>query len=140
MTEEEALKERQLYVQAFNNTMVKIWKERITLLDAIDTGTLLRSVVEVSMNADGKYLNIHLSQAFRAYGLFVDAGTGKEVSRGNKGDIGRNKTRQKKPWFAKKYFASVMNLRDFFSENTAEGFLGIVSDAFNTKGIAGRYR
>ena len=35
ITEQQAIEERQKYVAAFNDTMIKIWKEQITLLDVI---------------------------------------------------------------------------------------------------------
>jgi len=38
ITETAALEERAKYVAAFNDTMIKIWKEQITLLNVIDTG------------------------------------------------------------------------------------------------------
>ena len=43
ITEQQAIEERQKYVTAFNDTMVKIWKEQITLLGVIDTGLLMGS-------------------------------------------------------------------------------------------------
>lgn len=36
--EQAALREREKFVTAFNETMLKIWKEQMTLLDVIDTG------------------------------------------------------------------------------------------------------
>ena len=130
------LAEREKFVNAFNDTMVKIWKERITLLGAIRTGTLLNSVVGIKCNADGKYLRIELSQSFRTYGLWVDYGVGKEVYRGNPGDIGRDKVRQKKRWFSFPYYGSVMKLKEFLTDNLAEEFYGIASDVFDTDKLA----
>lgn len=127
--------ERKKFIMAFNNTMVNIWKERITLLGVLDTHTLLNSVVGVTCDADGQFLNISLSQAFRTYGLWQDAGVGKEVYRGNPGDIGRDKKRVARPWFSKKYFASVMNLNEFMADNVGKEFLGIVSDIFDPKNM-----
>ena len=129
---EASLEERKKFVLAFNDTMVKIWKERITLLDVIDTGTLLNSVVGVRCNADGKFLQIELSQAFRTYGLWQDRGVGKEVYRGNPGDIGRDKMRVAKRWFSLKYFASFYKLKEFLSDNVGKQFLGMTSDVFET--------
>lgn len=129
---EASLEERKKFVLAFNDTMVKIWKERITLLDVIDTGTLLNSVIGVRCNADGKFLQIELSQAFRTYGLWQDRGVGKEVARGNPGDIGRDKMRVAKRWFSLKYFASFYKLREFLSDNVGRQFLGMTSDVFET--------
>ena len=47
LTERQAIEERAKYVAAFNDTMIKIWQEQITLLDVIDTGRLLQSPVAV---------------------------------------------------------------------------------------------
>ena len=52
LTEQQALKEREKYVMAFNDTMVKIWKEQILLLDVIDTGALLNSPVGIRCDKD----------------------------------------------------------------------------------------
>ena len=101
--------ERQKFIMAFNNTMLKIWREQITLLDVIDTGRLLKSPKSVQTTADGRFIEATLSQAFLEYGLWQDFGTGKEIPRGNPGDIGREKKRKAKKWFSRKYYASVMN-------------------------------
>ena len=123
--------EREKFVMAFNETMLKIWQEQITLLDVIDTGHLLHSVKALPVRADGRFIEIGLSQLFTEYGLWQDFGTGKEIPRGNHGDIGREKKRIAKKWFSKKYYASVMNIRDFLSENLAEEFTGIVAQSLN---------
>ena len=46
------IKERRKYISAFNDTMIKIWKEQITLLGVIDTGMLLGSTHAISMKMD----------------------------------------------------------------------------------------
>ena len=129
MTEKQALLEREKYVLAFNDTMIKIWQEQITLLDVIDTRSLLRSPTALSVRADGRFFEVGLSQAFLEYGLWQDYGTGKETPRGNSGDIGREKKRKRRRWFSKKYYSSVMNIRDFFADNLGREFQGIISDA-----------
>ena len=103
----EAQEEREKYIKAWNETMLRIWQERITLLEVIDTGRLLLE-----------------------YGLWQDYGVGRETPRGNSGDIGRAKVRQRRPWFSKRYYASVMNLRDFFGDNLGREFQGIMADTF----------
>ena len=133
ITEQQAIEERQKYVTAFNDTMVKIWKEQITLLGVIDTGSLLRSTLPLSMSADGKFSQVSLSQTFLEYGLYQDYGTGGEVPRGNSGDLGREKKRQRKRWFSRKYYASVMNIKEFMAESLGKEFLGVVSNAFTRK-------
>jgi len=131
--EQRAFSEREKFVSAFNETMLKIWKEQMTLLDVIDTGALLASPKSLPIRADGQFIELGLSQSFLEYGLWQNFGTGKETPRGNKGDMGRKKVRQKKPWFSRKYYASVMNLRDFLADNMAKEFVGVVAQSLDDK-------
>ena len=130
--------EREKFVFAFNRTMITIWCEQITLLNVIDTGRLLRSLKALPVRADGRFIEIGLSQSFLEYGLWQNFGTGKEIPRGNSGDLGRERKRQKKPWFSRKYYASVMNLRDFLADNIAHEFVGIVARSLDDKYV--RYK
>ena len=130
LTAAQAQDARQKYILAFNATMLEIWKERITLLEVIDTGLLLRSPLALPVKADGRFFEVTISQAFLEYGLWQDYGVGRETPRGNSGDIGRRKVRQRRPWFSKKYYASVLNLRDFLGENIGQEFQGIIADTF----------
>lgn len=131
ITEQQAQKEREKFVTAFNDTMVKIWQEQITLLGVIDTGALLASPKAIAMRADGRFFEVSLSQAFLEYGLWQDYGTGRETPRGNSGDIGRTKVRQRRKWFSRKYYASVMNIKEFYEDNIGRSFTGIISNALN---------
>ena len=131
ITEQQAQKEREKFVNAFNDTMVKIWQEQITLLDVIDTGALLASPKGIAMRADGRFFEVSLSQAFLEYGLWQDYGTGRETPRGNSGDIGRAKVRQRRKWFSRKYYASVMNIKEFYEDNIGRSFTGILCSALS---------
>ena len=131
--EQRAFSEREKFVTAFNETMLKIWKEQITLLDVIDTGALLASPKSLPLRADGRFMELGLSQSFLEYGLWQNFGTGQEIPRGNNGDIGRERKRKKKPWFSRKYYASVMNLRDFLADNMAKEFVGVVAQSLDDK-------
>ena len=126
----EAQEEREKYIKAWNETMLRIWQERITLLEVIDTGRLLASPVAMPVRADGRFVEVTLSQEFLEYGLWQDYGVGRETPSGNSGDIGRAKVRQRRPWFSKRYYASVLNLRDFFGNNLGREFQGIMADTF----------
>lgn len=130
-TSDKAFQERQKYVQAFNSTMIKIWREQIALLGVVDTGALYRSTVAVSMTADGKYTSISLEQSFNLYGLYADYGVGSNTPRGNPGDLGRDNKRKRKRWFSRKYFASVMNIREFFADNLGKDLADTVSNALS---------
>ena len=101
--------EREKYVLAFNDTMLKIWQEQITLLNVIDTGRLLHSVSALPVRADGRFIEIGLSQAF----------------------LDREKRRVAKKWFSRKYYSSVLNLRDFLADNIGQSFVGVVAKALD---------
>lgn len=131
--EQRAFSEREKFVTAFNETMLKIWKEQMTLLDVIDTGALLASPKSLPLRADGRFMELGLSQSFLEYGLWQNFGTGKEIPRGNNGDIGRERKRKKKPWFSRKYYASVMNLKDFLADNMTKEFVGVVAQSLDDK-------
>lgn len=135
---EQALYRRQKYVNAFNATMIEIWKEQIVKLGVIDTGALFRSLSADNVKHDGEYMMVEFAQKFLAYGLFVNYGTGREVYRGNPGDIGRPKVRVARDWFSRKYYASFMNLREFYADNTGQQAVEIISNAF-TRNIAMRF-
>ena len=134
--EQKAIDERAKYVAVFNDTMIKIWQEQITLLGVIDTGQLLQSPIGIQCTADGKVSEVHLSQAFLEYGLWQDYGTGKEVPRGNSGDLGKPKVRKERHWFSRKYYMSVMNIKEFMADSLGHQFQGIIADALNQKKFA----
>ena len=136
--EQQAQDEREKYVMAFNDTMLKIWQEQITLLGVIDTHLLLRSPIALPVRTDGRFFEVGLSQAFLEYGLWQDYGTGRETPRGNSGDLGHEKVRGRRRWFSRKYYASVMNIKEFFADNLGRQYQGILSDIFNDKRLRGR--
>lgn len=129
-----SIEARRKYVSAFNDTMVRIWQDRIILLGVIDTGYLLQNVRGVQLIIhDDKIMHITLSQAFPSYGLWQNFGTGRETPRGNAGNIGHDKVRKKRPWFSPKYFGSVMNINEFFAESLGREFVGVVAKALDDR-------
>ena len=108
-----------------------LWQEQITLLDVIDTGHLLHSVKAMPVRADGRFIEIGLSQFFTEYGLWQDFGTGKEIPRGNHGDIGREKKRKAKKWFSRKYYSSVLYLRELLADNIGQSVVCLVEQALD---------
>lgn len=132
--EQASVETRRKYVMAFNQTMIQIWQEKITLLGVIDTGRLLNSFMAVRCDADGKFTEIYLAQSFVEYGLYQDRGTGKETARGNEGYYeGRDTEREVRPWFRKAFYRSFMNLRDFMEDSLGKEFEGIITDALNKR-------
>ena len=111
--------------------MIKIWREQIALLGVVDTGALYRSTVAVSMTADGKFTSVSLTQKFNLYGIYADYGVGSNTPRGNPGDLGRDNKRKRRRWFSRKYFASVMNIQEFYADNLGRQFCNAISNALN---------
>lgn len=125
---QEQIEARKKFVEAWNKTMIDIWSERIYKLHVLDTGNLWRSPLNLPVNSDGRFYDITLSQNFLEYGLWQDLGVGREVPRGNSGDIGRDKKRERRRWFSVKYYSSAMNLRDFMAESLGNEFKGMFCD------------
>ncbi|MGN0238271.1 MAG: hypothetical protein ACI4AK_09360 [Lepagella sp.] len=124
----DTLEARRKFVEAWNKTMIDIWQEKIFKYGIIDKGNLYHSPMSLAVRADGRFYDITLSQTFLEYGIWQDLGTGREVPIGNSGDIGRDKVRQRRPWFSPKYYASVMNLKDFYAESLGYEFIGMFAD------------
>ena len=98
----------------------------------------------IQYSTAGRFIEVGLSQDFLEYGLWQDFGTGKEIPHGNHGDIGREKggnrdvdniagghQRKPKKWFSRKYYASVMNIREFLADNLGNEFVGIVAKSLD---------
>lgn len=124
----DTMEARRKFVEAWNKTMIDIWQEKIFKYKIYDTGNLYRSPLALAIRADGRFYDITLSQTFVEYGIWQDLGTGREVPIGNPGDLGHDKVRQRRPWFSPKYYASVMNLRDFYAESLGQEFVGMFAN------------
>ena len=122
----EALKARRDYAEAFDRTMIKIWREKIRALRIIDSGSLLRSTAQFIKNFDNDVISLRYGFQFAEYGIYQERGTGRGVFRGNHGDIGRRNKRKRRPWMSRKYLASVYNIREFLAENLGQQVVSIV--------------
>ncbi len=123
--------ERRKFVEAWNKTMLDIWQEKIYKYHIIDTGRLYRSPLALAIRADGRFYDITLSQSFVEYGIWQDLGTGRNTAVGNthkKDNDGWTNKRERRPWFSPKYYASVMNLRDFYAESLGQEFVGMFAN------------
>lgn len=129
VTDTSATEARRRFVTAWNDLMVDIWIEQIRKLGVVRTGALLRSPMRLPVRADGRFLELHLVQNFLEYGLWQDLGTGREVARGNSGDIGRAKRRKRRRWYSAKYFRSVGKLSRFLGFSLGQEFKGIIANA-----------
>lgn len=51
----------------------------------------------------------------------------------NLGGINRDRKRQPRRWCSRRYYASVMNLRDFMADSIGQEFVGLVARAIDDK-------
>lgn len=140
----DTMEARRKFVEAWNKTMIDIWQEKIFKYKIMRTNALYRSMknegmtdtgIRLGVRADGRFYDIEITEAFLEYGIWQDFGTGREKWIGNPGDIGdttksgkpRN-FREPRPWFSPKYYASVMNLRDFYAESLGQEFVGMFAN------------
>lgn len=152
---EDAVKQREQFVRAWNDTLIRIWLERIVKLRAYSTRFLFKSLKALPVRDDGRFIDFEVAQMFSEYGLWVDMGVGREFkshSADNAGDLKildkeyrrkhgldrprkrgpkwgggytSGRPRKEKPWFSIKYYASVMRLKEFLAESIGQEFLGL---------------
>ena len=118
------------YAEGWMSMMVTIWREKMDEFGVYDTGTLQRSFqMDLSKWADesDKGSIIH---RFLQYGVYVERGTGREISKDNGGNIGRERTRFPKPWLTRKYKYSVFRLGEYFAERYVNQFCAMMRDTF----------
>lgn len=132
----DTIDQRRKFVNAWNSTMVDIWRERIKLLSppVYDTGSLYSSIKFLRIDdADERWTRFTLSQTFLEYGLWQDLGVGREVPHGNPGDIGHDKVRERRRWFSVKYFSSTLRMRDFMAESLGDEFKAMFCSALDVE-------
>ena len=113
--------------------MVAIWKEKLTKLNAMRTCSLFRSVTTLTTKTDAEVSQVLIQFSFNQYGHYVQRGVGREVPRGNGGDIGRAKVRRRKEWYQPKYAGSVHNIREFFAKSFSLQAIGIITTTLTKK-------
>jgi hypothetical protein len=103
-------------LKAWADIVIEKFRAKITELKVYDQGYLDESLMyELLVNAGNDIEKIELS--FKLYGIFVDMGVGKEISKGNRGDLDFTPTRKPKPWYSLKFYGQVMKLRELLLEN-----------------------
>lgn len=105
---------------AWADITLKIWHERLTELKVWDTGALYDSLRNMLFTSAGKDVD-KIEFSFNLYGIFVDMGTGREIFRGNEGDLGFTPVRKRKEWYSRIFYREVMRLREIMIEKFGEG-------------------
>lgn len=118
-----------LYI-AWANIVIKIWEEKILLLGALDSGALYESLkLHVQANANGEIARIDFF--YKLYGKFVDMGVGREISRGNRGDLGFTPTRRRKEWYSRIFYREVMKLKELVAARYGEDAAREIASTIN---------
>lgn len=107
-------------VRAWADITLKIWRNKITELKAWDTGSLYESLENALFTAAGNDVN-KVEFSFNLYGIFVDMGVGKEIFKGNDGDVGYDVYRKRKEWYSRIFYREVMRLKEILIEKFGEG-------------------
>jgi hypothetical protein len=123
------LEELAKFEEGWAAMMVDIWKEKIERLKAIRTGALYRSFGYTITGTVGSTRTI--AHRFLEYGIYVERGTGREITKGNGGDLGFTPNRKRKPWFSKRYYGSIMKLNEHEAKLMGEAYRGMMTDALN---------
>lgn len=115
------------WLDGWGQMLVDIWREKIGRLRVYDTGNLYNSVVLMNfVVGDATY---HADFTFPVYGIYVDKGTGREISRGNSGDLGFTPTRMPQPWYSPKFYASFMRLKEFMEVSYSNEALILIRES-----------
>ena len=128
---------RREYVDAFVSTMTDIWRERLVKLRALRTCNLFSSVTAMTpVIGDPDVSKVFLQFRFSQYGHYLQRGVGKEIARGNGGDIHRAKVRRRKEWFQPKWQGSIHNIREFYARSFSRESIAIINTALTVKTTA----
>lgn len=122
------------YGLGWQDKMVEIWRDRIDLMGIRDTGALRASVDKghFSLGEAGGSLSFR----YLEYGICVDLGVGNGYRRGNGGDLPflapsyriehkLGKPRERRPWFNRSWYISLMVLKDKLGDVIGEKFAGL---------------
>ena len=120
------------------------WRERLMKLRVYDTGNLYRSITGTVRHGNPTLIE----HRFAYYGIYVALGTGNGYKRGNGGDLKflkfedpKHPHREKRDWFNKKYYSSVMRLGEVEAAFYGDAYQGLIADALTDifKGKAERH-
>jgi len=115
-----------LTLKAWADIVISKLKNNIDELDVRDLGNLDNSIIHTLLVNAGTDID-KIEFSFKLYGIYVDMGVGKELSRNKNINDGRSGAysekegyhdvvRKPKEWFSRKYYGQVMKLREILME------------------------
>lgn len=153
MTEKIAVDSK--WEKTWADMMIEIWREKIRRMKITDTYALMQ---EMSNKVSISSSSLTIQHKFMEYGVYQDIGVGYGYSLLNKGDqvglkfldkdyrhdngldkpkkVGpawgggytSGKPRSKRNWMSKRYYASIMVLKDYEAFKYGDAFCGIISN------------
>lgn len=133
------------YSAAWEQMMITIWQERMQLAETPEkelrpiwrTGELYRSLRGRHQSGDH---STHIEHTFRLYGVYVDRGVGRGYRHGNGGNLefldpayraahGLGAPRRPRRWIYRKFFSSVLKMKEAVEFIFADHVEALSSDA-----------
>jgi hypothetical protein len=115
-------------VEAWAEITVKEWHARLNQLNIGVTGALYDSIQFTIKPSDGIPDIINFEH--NHYGIFVETGTGRGISKGNTGDLGFTPKRKPKRWFTPVLNKEVVKLTNILASKYAIMCNGIIAYNF----------
>ncbi len=146
------LKDADKYVEAWTDTMLTIWREKISLMRIRRSGDLLSSFNKQIKNAS---TGTSITMRFLEYGIYQAMGTGYGYKRGNGGDLpflGKEyreahrldeprkvgpvwgnyftsgKPRKRRDWYSRKLYMSIRAMIEDMARITGETAAAVICD------------
>lgn len=107
-------------IDAWADIVLKIWKEKMESLEIHDTGALEQSLLYELIRNSGTDVE-KIAFSFKLYGKFVDMGVGREIKKGNSGDLGFTPKRKAKEWHSGTLYRQILKLRKILKQKYGEG-------------------
>jgi len=117
-------------ISAWADITLKIWRDKIVQLQVYDTGELMASLKNDLTRAAGNSVE-KVEFSFKLYGIFADLGVGREISKGNGGDLGFTPLRKRKEWYSKVFYREVMKLKEILADRYSKAAAQQVTNSLN---------
>lgn len=124
-------------IEAWAEITMKVLLQRMDVFGWGNQAEHLRDSLEKGKlsfkGGDDKY---SLAMEFNLYGRFVDMGVGRELYRGNRGDVVTD--RQPKYWLSRYWWAQLQRLKEITREKYADASMAVVMNQLSN--ITGSYK